>query len=201
MTVDPAARGSAAAALENPWLAETVYSRTNTDVLRRQLWGLGVNLSAQATRELVRVGRTDVKRILGDQKKIDELYYAAASRGCLAAVRFLLPTVYNIDFVQLGPADNESPWRSQCTPLQAAATAGYLDVVETILDAGADINRLSSALRAAAKHGHRAVVEMLIDAGADVNPKFAQTALQAAAGAGRCELVKISPRMSMPCVE
>jgi ankyrin repeat protein len=57
--------------------------------------------------------------------------------------------------------------------LVVAAASGHREVVETLLAAGADVNRAMSnkgtALHAAAKSGHPALVERLAAAGADVN--------------------------------
>ncbi len=74
--------------------------------------------------------------------------------------------------------------------LLCAATGGYFDAVEKLLDAGADVNAARSdgrtALQAAAKGGHLIVVEKLLNAGADINAARSdgQTALQAAAEGG-----------------
>jgi ankyrin repeat protein len=59
------------------------------------------------------------------------------------------------------------------TPLIAASQNGHVEVVETLLSAGANLNKPNKALETpiftAAKHGNQAIVEMLIFYGADVN--------------------------------
>jgi hypothetical protein len=61
-----------------------------------------------------------------------------------------------------------------CPPLYYAALIGLPEVVERVLDAGADVNAVGgrysgNALFAASKEGHEMVVQVLLDAGADIN--------------------------------
>ncbi len=61
---------------------------------------------------------------------------------------------------------------SGSTPLEKAASAGWIKVATYLLDHGADVNAdLGNALYDAAKAGNRAMVELLLSRGADVNPK------------------------------
>lgn len=82
------------------------------------------------------------------------------------------------------------------TPLHYAATGGHTDVIEVLLDAGADVNargsRGETPLLLAASKGNVEVVELLIDNGADVNQPGSdkRTPLHKAAMVGDLEVVK-----------
>ncbi|KIL60362.1 hypothetical protein M378DRAFT_83919, partial [Amanita muscaria Koide BX008] len=56
--------------------------------------------------------------------------------------------------------------------LQAASSGGNKDIVELLLDKGADVNvrggRYGNALQAALDEGNKDIVELLLDKGADV---------------------------------
>ncbi|KAK6851002.1 hypothetical protein PG987_000636 [Apiospora arundinis] len=79
--------------------------------------------------------------------------------------------------------------------LHISARNGYLDTVNSLLKAGADVNLVSgcgrTALQMAAAHGEPAVVRALLASGAEVDFRFPnkQTALQAAAEQGHLEVV------------
>ncbi|KAJ5936936.1 hypothetical protein N7466_003386 [Penicillium verhagenii] len=81
--------------------------------------------------------------------------------------------------------------------LQAAAMGGHKEVVQILLDRGADINAqggdYGNALQAAAVRGHQEIVQMLLDQDVDVNAQggFHSHALQAAAVRGHKEIVQI----------
>ena len=59
------------------------------------------------------------------------------------------------------------------TALMIGAHRGCADIVQTLLNAGADVNKPDkkghTALVEAAKEGHEAVADILINSGADVN--------------------------------
>lgn len=119
------------------------------------------------------------------------------------ALQTLSCTPYHID-VSRKPdpawAVNEAPSGvSGRTALQAASQRGHLNVVNRLLEIGADVNAPPSerlgltALQAAALGGHLTVVERLLEAGAEVDaapaPKEGLTALQAAASVGHLGIV------------
>lgn len=71
------------------------------------------------------------------------------------------------------------------TPLSEAAAAGHLDIVEYLVDKGADVNLVDS-LKNAAGNGHFWVVQYLLDHGA-----ASKDALSAATAAGKTEIVEL----------
>ncbi|KAH7190109.1 ankyrin repeat protein [Fusarium oxysporum] len=84
--------------------------------------------------------------------------------------------------------------------LQAASAGGHIQVVERLLEAGANVNaaaaadRGRTALQAASAGGHIQVVERLLEAGANVNAaaaaRYGRTALQAASAVGHIQVVE-----------
>ncbi|KAH8667894.1 hypothetical protein BGZ61DRAFT_498355 [Ilyonectria robusta] len=77
---------------------------------------------------------------------------------------------------------------------------GYPDLVERLIQAGAEVNHLirphtRTALEVAADAGYLDIVEILLQAGADagahVNPGEGQSPLQAAAGCGHLDIVEV----------
>jgi ankyrin repeat protein len=91
--------------------------------------------------------------------------------------------------------------KSAGTALQIATKAGSLDIIQLLLDHGADINASPAAqegmtaLQAASRAGSLDVVRRLLEAGADVNASPAlhsgMTALQAASRAGSLDIVQL----------
>jgi hypothetical protein len=83
------------------------------------------------------------------------------------------------------------------TPLHIAAANGDQDIVELLIDAGADLNAVSSAgfqdhvvpLYEAAFNGHKDIVELLLDKGADINGQG--TALHAAVNQNHKDIVEL----------
>ncbi|KAL3419921.1 ankyrin repeat protein [Phlyctema vagabunda] len=83
------------------------------------------------------------------------------------------------------------------TALQRAAKLGELEILQCLLQAGADVNAPpaeygNTALTAAASEGYHDVVKILLKAGADVNDKRGgRTALEGAVERGDLEMVQI----------
>lgn len=91
--------------------------------------------------------------------------------------------------------------RKYRSPVQMAAEVGNLQILQALLEAGADIINEKpaphygrTALQAAAGAGHLNIVSLLIDKGAKKDeepaPYYGRRALQAAAGAGHLKVVK-----------
>ncbi|KAH7205024.1 hypothetical protein BKA60DRAFT_656100 [Fusarium oxysporum] len=81
--------------------------------------------------------------------------------------------------------------------LQAVSSKGNRDVVQLLLDKGADVNawggQYGNALQAASYNGNRDVIQLLLDKGADVNARggWHGNALQAALNEGHQEVVQL----------
>lgn len=79
--------------------------------------------------------------------------------------------------------------------LQAASYSGHCEIVQQLLDAGADVNAkwgYRTALYAASEEGHEKVVRLLLDHGADVNARDRYGgALHIASGKGHEEVVRL----------
>jgi ankyrin repeat protein len=96
---------------------------------------------------------------------------AAATLGSLEMVRCLVQ--------ELGADINKATHTSDeegMTPLTAAAHNGNLDMVQCLLDLGADVDKKDeagdTALHNAAANGELAIVQCLVDVGADVSEGF-----------------------------
>lgn len=92
----------------------------------------------------------------------DELHEAARDGD----LELLKPTLANVEHVDARDEAGE-------TPLILAAIGGHLDVVETLIDAGADMGGRNQGgltpLHAAAYAGHLDVARWLVEQGAQVN--------------------------------
>ena len=114
----------------------------------------------------------ELKRLLSIDKTIIDKKYKGdtaimkVSRRCNGSniVAFLLENGANIN-------DKEVRDTIDQTPLIVAADGGCKDIVEILLEAGANIEHQNdqgeTALIAAAQNGHTEIVQMLLDAGAN----------------------------------
>ena len=90
-----------------------------------------------------------------------------------------------------------APWRAAGSPLHEAAQSGQLEVIETLLEEGSDIEAHDrggdTPLIAAALAGRAQAARLLIDRGAAITGRSGRgfTALHAAAYAGHLEIVRI----------
>jgi ankyrin repeat protein len=90
-----------------------------------------------------------------------------------------------------------------CTPLSLACALGNGEIINTLLDAKADIDfqfkdeedkpKNHTALTVAARHGHAEICRLLIERGANTNPQNPEnfTPLHAAAWSGNAEITKM----------
>ncbi|OBT77481.1 hypothetical protein VF21_05279 [Pseudogymnoascus sp. 05NY08] len=108
----------------------------------------------------------------------------AAAQGDMAAMHELL---------QLGDDMNIERYSA----LQAAAGCGGVQIVQLLLQSGANVNfkcgRLGNPLQAAASYGNEQIVQLLLQSGADVNSVGGHfgNALQAAAISGNGQVVQL----------
>jgi len=80
--------------------------------------------------------------------------------------------------------------------LQAASYSGHVEIVQQLLEMGADVNLQGgngTALQAASAEGHEEVVKRLLDAGANVNAEsgYFGSALQAASALGHNKIIRL----------
>lgn len=118
---------------------------------------------------------------------IYDLLFRASEKGTLTIVNYILNK-------QLPPQIHELSPREKGIALGWAAKEGHMDVVDTLLAAGADVNEGSStALQRAVEPGRLEMIEKLLRAGSDVNAPAGThglTALQLAAKFGSIEILE-----------
>ena len=94
-------------------------------------------------------------------------------------------------------ADANARGGSLGTALCAASKCGHENMVQMLIDAGAEVNAQTkwhrkNALQAASEDGHEKVVQMLLEAGADINAQEGElTALEAASESGHEQVVQM----------
>ncbi|PGH13486.1 hypothetical protein AJ79_03616 [Helicocarpus griseus UAMH5409] len=127
-----------------------------------------------------------IKRFGRRKESIHSPLYYMALCGAANVVELLLDDGAEVDYTR----DNAK----YGTPLQAASTFGYLQVVKQLLSRGADVNLVSgshgTALNAAMSYGHVDVAQFLLDSGADINLSQERT-LQLAAARGSHRIVEL----------
>jgi hypothetical protein len=128
----------------------------------------------------------DRRRSSRDRSEYTKEVFAVQQQWKREAVEMLLGT---------GSSGTPNPTIKYQSALQAAAKGGSEEVLEKLLEAGADVNSVGgfygSALAAAAANGRKKIVEMLLEAGADINSVggIYGTPLQAAAANKQKDLV------------
>ncbi|CAE7422845.1 kidins220b [Symbiodinium sp. CCMP2592] len=121
-----------------------------------------------------------------------ERLYDAAKDGLVEEVEDLLQERLHPD-----AGYDKWNWEGPCTPLMLASSLGRLQVVQLLLEAGAQVELDDSsrftALMHAAYNGHAQVVQLLLESGSHLEDCDYEdsTALMFAAGFGHAEVVKV----------
>ncbi|XP_014291823.1 protein fem-1 homolog B isoform X2 [Halyomorpha halys] len=120
---------------------------------------------------------------------------AAARNGHNTVVKILL-SKFNANIEHEGCVRVEHYFIEGATPLWCAAGAGHLNVVKTLVKAGADVNHTttnnSTPMRAACYDGRLDIVKYLAMHGADINKpnKYNNTCLMIASYKGHIDIVR-----------
>jgi ankyrin repeat protein len=114
--------------------------------------------------------------------------YHAACMGGTSAARVLLTAKASVNLA-LTVLTLEGP--RYVSPLGVAAAQGHVDTVLMLLHAGADLHTHDPPLVEAAFGGHALIVHALVAAKADVHGATGRSALVAAAGKDRADVVKV----------
>ena len=158
----------------------------NADTVRLLLDKVSIDINHQSEYELrdderytimpmplmltARYGHTDVMKLLiekgADVSIIEKALSLATKHGHIACVRLLF---------ELGLANANSTDHWENPILTIASGNGHKDLVQFLLDNGAEVNRLGgfwgyeTAIKDAVFGNHIEIVQLLLDAGADVN--------------------------------
>jgi ankyrin len=144
----------------------------------------------------VRFGRKDAALLLLEAKSKEPQTTRFLGKMLEPAIRNDEPLV--IDALLKHGVSANAAFPSGVTPLDAAAFAGYTQVVRVLLDNGADPNIAGqsggTALEDASLKGFDSIVSLLVDHGAlidHLNTDSGATALYAAASFGKADVVKL----------
>ena len=148
---------------------------------------------------------TDVmlELLLSLVKDLDAVIYQNLKHGSMTCLTYAisLGSLNTVQKLHQAGADIFLPaeWRIRRTPLQAAAQAGSMDIVEYLLGQGVSPNQApakiagGTALQLAAIKGHIGIAAALLDVGAEINAKPAvmdgRTAFEGATEHGRIEMM------------
>ena len=139
-------------------------------------------IGLEALTTVMEGGHLSTTKVL--KSAIKRRFLEAVNAGNVQLVGGLLKAGVNFNFVLDGETALQMAVHNGDTTmvsmLLAAAEAGHIEVVKTLLAAGADVNAAASigsgyqtALQAAASKGHDEIAKILLAAGADVNaPDF-----------------------------
>jgi ankyrin repeat protein len=128
--------------------------------------------------------------IKADQQTLDEAFFLAVIAGNEVEMK---------ELVKRGANVNQADTKGN-TPLYEAAKEGKKDIVELLLNVGADVNKanredatLPLHWAVAYAHAHKDIVKLLLKAGADINAqsRFGYTALYVAVLNGHKDIIEL----------
>ncbi|XP_014553834.1 hypothetical protein COCVIDRAFT_28984 [Bipolaris victoriae FI3] len=157
-----------------------VYSKANNFLLNAAELGHDEVLAL-----LIKSGRF---RIGSKDSRNRTVLWWASKNGCGTSARLLLAA----DSAMVNSKDDHGT-----TPLIIAAEQGHYEMIEMLVDKGADVNAQSgyygNALQAASAVGHKEIAMLLLDKGADVNAQsgYYGNALQVASANGHKEIAML----------
>lgn len=191
MVADPRRRPTATAVLNSPWLRNFEHMTT----LRTQFGFMSIDLSHECIGKLlVEEDPTLINEMLRSPspRAIRAMTFTAISLGALDVLAVLLKVTDDIDSI---------PGPEYISLIQFAAGQGKPEVIEFLLDSGANVNEYchgkwsQTALHEAARGGHLEAINLLLDHGAEIDGSahgdHSQTALHAAAAGGKIEAIKL----------
>jgi len=142
------------------------------------------------------------------QPRVYKTIHEAAEQGDLAAVKICLQKGIEVDArkkrggvdelvrSEMNKDANVDGCYSYWTPLMLAAECGHYDVVQYLVEKGADVNdkdgmSMWKPLMRAVWNGHLDIVKYLVEKGADVNAKYGRwTPMKLAADKGYLDVVE-----------
>ncbi|EUC28323.1 hypothetical protein COCCADRAFT_30391 [Bipolaris zeicola 26-R-13] len=156
-----------------------VYSKAKDFLLNAAELGHDEVLALSIKSERFRIGSKDSKN--------RTVLWWASRNGCGTSARLLLAA----DSAMVNSRNDGT------TPLIIAAEQGHYEMIEILVDKGADVNAQSgqygNALQAASTKGYKEIAMLLLDKGADVNAQSGQygNALQVASVVGHKEIAML----------
>ena len=122
-----------------------------------------------------------------NQSELNTALINASEVGDLATVQVLLQTMSTWDFSERADVHAEDD-----KALRLAATNGHTEIVQTLLQAGANVsaNRYE-ALRYASSRGHDKIVQILLQADPNIHPNSKSFSLYLAACQGHDKIVRM----------
>jgi len=138
----------------------------------------------------------EIVRVVATKLRTGTTSLLIASRnGHLDVVQYLITTC-SADLEQAGSVVFDGETIEGATPLWCSAAAGHIDVVSSLIEKGANVNRTtltnSTPLRAACFDGHFDIVKLLVEQGADIEiaNRHGHTCLMIACYKGHLNIVK-----------